>query len=113
MSKLLMPLFVLSILTKHQYVKSFIAPKLSNYGSSLRTTLSISNRISQKHEIKKSMSLLFSTASPNTEELENSIKIKGDEIRVLKSDGISKEELKPHIDELLSLKDKLASLSSL
>ena len=111
MSNLLMSLFVLSILTKHQHVKSFVAPKLSNYGSSLRTTNSIGNRVSQKRDLKKSMSALFSTASPSTEELEKSIKIKGDEIRALKSDGISKEDLKPHIDELLSLKDKLASLS--
>ena len=41
------------------------------------------------------------------EELNEKIKLKGDEIRQLKADGIDKEALAPHISELLALKGKL------
>ena len=107
---------MLSLITKkHQYVTSFIAPKINKYGV-VRSSSSISlnnNRIALSSNLmKKSMTLLFSTNTDTTEgEIEGKIKLKGDEIRELKSNGLSKEELKPHIDELLSLKDKLASLS--
>lgn len=40
-------------------------------------------------------------------ELEEKIKAKGDEIRQLKEDGIDKEALKPHVEELLALKAEL------
>lgn len=41
------------------------------------------------------------------EEVERQIKAKGDEIRKLKEDGIDKESLAPHIQELLALKAQL------
>lgn len=41
------------------------------------------------------------------EELNDKIKGKGDEIRQLKDGGISKEDLAPHISELLALKSQL------
>lgn len=47
---------------------------------------------------------LFST---HGDEIENQIKAKGDEIRQLKADGIDKQALAPHIEELLSLKAQL------
>jgi WHEP-TRS domain/OB-fold nucleic acid binding domain len=52
---------------------------------------------------------LFSTASStvDVEALQSKIKAKGDEIRSLKSAGISKEELLPHIQELQALKAQL------
>jgi len=50
---------------------------------------------------------LFSTAS--IEELNEKIKMKGDEIRQLKINGIDKEALAPHIEELLALKGQLPS----
>jgi OB-fold nucleic acid binding domain len=49
---------------------------------------------------------LFSTAV-DVEALQGKIKAKGDEIRSLKSAGISKEELLPHINELQALKAQL------
>eukprot|EP00591_Stephanopyxis_turris_P000613 CAMPEP_0195509774 /NCGR_PEP_ID=MMETSP0794_2-20130614/2616_1 /TAXON_ID=515487 /ORGANISM="Stephanopyxis turris, Strain CCMP 815" /LENGTH=559 /DNA_ID=CAMNT_0040637071 /DNA_START=262 /DNA_END=1941 /DNA_ORIENTATION=+ len=45
----------------------------------------------------------------NVEELEGKIASKGGEIRDLKAEGISKADLKPHIDELLALKAQLPS----
>lgn len=53
-------------------------------------------------------SALFSTASPvNLEDLKAKIKLKGDEIRSLKADGIDKDSLAPHLEELKALKDQL------
>ena len=40
-------------------------------------------------------------------ELENKVKAKGDEIRSLKENGISKADLAPHVDELKALKAQL------
>lgn len=52
--------------------------------------------------------LCFSTRSPTElDELNERIKIKGDEIRKLKSDGIDKAALAPHIEELMALKAQL------
>ena len=61
-----------------------------------------------------SASRLFASTSSSSssvdvdDELNVQIKLKGDEIRQLKEDGISKEDLAPHIEELLSLKSKLS-----
>jgi hypothetical protein len=49
---------------------------------------------------------LYSTAV-NAEELERKIKVKGDEIRQLKEDGVDKTALAPHVEELLALKAQL------
>lgn len=49
---------------------------------------------------------LYSTAV-SAEELERKIKIKGDEIRRLKEDGVDKMGLAPHVEELLALKAQL------
>lgn len=49
---------------------------------------------------------LYSTAV-DIEEVERKIKIKGDEIRQYKQDGMDKTELAPHIEELLALKSQL------
>lgn len=43
----------------------------------------------------------------NLEEINEKIKLKGDEIRQLKTDGIDKAGLAPHIEELKSLKSQL------
>ncbi|GMI09047.1 hypothetical protein TrVE_jg12375 [Triparma verrucosa] len=51
---------------------------------------------------------LFSTVG----ELEDKIKVKGDEIRQLKETGLSKSDLAPHITELLSLKSSLEDLNN-
>jgi prolyl-tRNA synthetase len=45
-------------------------------------------------------------------ELESKIKAKGDEIRTLKENGISKSDLAPHVDELKALKSQLDPSSS-
>lgn len=50
---------------------------------------------------------MFMSTAVDIEEVERKIKIKGDEIRQLKEDGIAKTELAPHIDELLALKAQL------
>ena len=49
---------------------------------------------------------LFSTTA-DLDEINEKIKIKGDEIRQLKLDGIEKADLAPHIAELLALKAQL------
>jgi hypothetical protein len=46
------------------------------------------------------------TPSQRTE-LESKVKAKGDEIRTLKENGISKLDLAPHVDELKALKSQL------
>lgn len=53
---------------------------------------------------------LFSTTE-EASSVEAQIATKGDEIRSLKENGISKPELGPHIEELLALKAKLAELT--
>ena len=51
---------------------------------------------------------LFSTLSPTElEELQTKIKIKGDEIRQMKANGVEKQDLGPHVEELLALKSQL------
>eukprot|EP00566_Odontella_aurita_P005029 CAMPEP_0113533254 /NCGR_PEP_ID=MMETSP0015_2-20120614/4500_1 /TAXON_ID=2838 /ORGANISM="Odontella" /LENGTH=632 /DNA_ID=CAMNT_0000432281 /DNA_START=167 /DNA_END=2065 /DNA_ORIENTATION=+ /assembly_acc=CAM_ASM_000160 len=54
------------------------------------------------------MSSTASSADVDVAVVEAQIKEKGDEIRKLKEDGISKEDLGPHIAELLALKAKIA-----
>lgn len=61
-------------------------------------------------ENRRELYRLFSTASSSSiEELNKKIKVKGDEIRQLKTDGTDKEALAPHIEELLALKGQLPS----
>ena len=51
---------------------------------------------------------LWSTLSPNElGELNEKIKVKGDEIRLLKANGVDKETLSPYIQELLALKAQI------
>ena len=69
---------------------------------------------------KKSSSFLqmsMSTSSTNIgdiqqDNLETLIQKKGDEIRQMKTDGVDKATLQPHIDELLALKAKLPSTAA-
>jgi Skp family chaperone for outer membrane proteins len=49
----------------------------------------------------------MSSTATSLEELNQKIKSKGDEIRQLKADGIGKEDLAPHVEELLALKAQL------
>lgn len=51
---------------------------------------------------------MSSAADVDVAAVETQIKEKGDEIRTLKEDGISKEDLGPHIAELLALKATIA-----
>eukprot|EP00577_Skeletonema_sp_RCC1716_P025133 CAMPEP_0113411096 /NCGR_PEP_ID=MMETSP0013_2-20120614/22060_1 /TAXON_ID=2843 ORGANISM="Skeletonema costatum, Strain 1716" /NCGR_SAMPLE_ID=MMETSP0013_2 /ASSEMBLY_ACC=CAM_ASM_000158 /LENGTH=112 /DNA_ID=CAMNT_0000297381 /DNA_START=206 /DNA_END=540 /DNA_ORIENTATION=+ /assembly_acc=CAM_ASM_000158 len=56
---------------------------------------------------RRFMSTAASLTDEQKLELEDKIKQKGDEIRTLKDDGISKDDLKPHVAELLELKAQL------
>ena len=56
---------------------------------------------------RRFMSTTASLTDEQKLELEDKIKQKGDEIRTLKDDGISKDDLKPHVAELLELKAQL------
>jgi lysyl-tRNA synthetase class 2 len=49
------------------------------------------------------------SSSINVDELNTKIQAKGDEIRQLKADGIDKQSLAPHIEELLAMKAQLPS----
>jgi beta-glucosidase-like glycosyl hydrolase len=52
--------------------------------------------------------MLFSTASPaELEQLNENIKLKGEEIRQLKADGVDKASIAPRVQELLALKAQL------
>jgi len=51
--------------------------------------------------------LLMSITAADLQDIEQKVKEKGDQIRSLKADGISKEVLAPHIAELLALKAQL------
>lgn len=56
-------------------------------------------------------SVSFNTMATTGEELAALIEAKGQEIRVLKGEGVAKDTLKPHIDELLVLKAKFKSMT--
>ncbi|GKZ00068.1 hypothetical protein MPSEU_000960200 [Mayamaea pseudoterrestris] len=49
----------------------------------------------------------MSTSSTDQDELQEKVRLKGDEIRQLKADGIDKTALAPHVAELVSLKAQL------
>jgi lysyl-tRNA synthetase class 2 len=49
-------------------------------------------------------------STTSVEEIERKVKEKGDQIRQLKADGISKEDLAPYIQELMALKAKLPTV---
>ncbi len=85
--------------------KLAFAPSQPSYFSRRPSILSPKIHWNEKKEICR----LFSTASSSIEELNEKIKVKGDEIRQLKADGIDKEALAPHIEELLALKGQLPS----
>jgi len=58
---------------------------------------------------------LFSTTNNKEEEnvpLSSLIANKGDSIRKMKAEGVSKQDLKPHVDELLALKKRLEEAES-
>ena len=57
---------------------------------------------------KRFMSTTDQLSEEEIKEIEAKIKVKGDEIRQLKADGIDKESLAPHVAELISLKSKVA-----
>ncbi len=65
--------------------------------------------LQRKIDEDKEFCRLFSTTSSSIDELNEKIKVKGDEIRQLKADGIDKEALAPHIEELLALKGQVPS----
>jgi OB-fold nucleic acid binding domain len=56
--------------------------------------------------------LCSTLSSSEVDEINNKIKLKGDEIRQFKENGITKEELAPHIEELKRLKSQLPPASS-
>ncbi|KAL3767127.1 hypothetical protein ACHAWO_003351 [Cyclotella atomus] len=56
---------------------------------------------------RRHMSTAAELSPTQRTELESKIKAKGDEIRTLKENGISKSDLAPHVDELKALKSQL------
>mmetsp|Transcript_16529 Transcript_16529/g.37997 ORF Transcript_16529/g.37997 Transcript_16529/m.37997 type:complete len:711 (+) Transcript_16529:89-2221(+) len=107
---------------RHRAVNAFVGPSLTRHHAATargttttttklaRTSSSIRRTIvaGKKIIINKNNNnnwRLFSTAASS--DLEDKIKVKGDEIRQLKADGIDKAALAPHIEELLALKAQL------
>lgn len=86
------------------YWKSEIVP-CSLLSSSCYNLPVSQKRRDHRMEIGESSRLFATTTS--MEELNEKLKEKGDEIRQLKADGIDKEALAPHIEELLMLKGQL------
>jgi len=91
------------------YWKSEIVP-CSLLSSSHYDLPIFQKRRDHRMKIGESSRLFATTAS--IEELNEKLKEKGDEIRQLKADGIDKEALAPHIEELLTLKGKLPAVQS-
>lgn len=87
-----MALFMAALAAKYQ-VRAFT-------GAGFQRTLYQPTLLSRQRGI-----LFMSTV--NLEEINEKIKLKGDEIRQLKTDGIDKAGLAPHIEELKSLKSQL------
>lgn len=58
---------------------------------------------------RSTRSTLIATRFMSHNDIEEQIKIKGDQIRQLKSDGVDKETLAPYVAELLALKTQLPS----
>mmetsp|Transcript_3299 Transcript_3299/g.9146 ORF Transcript_3299/g.9146 Transcript_3299/m.9146 type:complete len:201 (-) Transcript_3299:1601-2203(-) len=105
---------------RHRAVNAFVGPslirhhaatargttttttKLARTSSSIRRTIVAGKKINNNNNNNWR---LFSTAASS--DLEDKIKVKGDEIRQLKADGIDKAALAPHIEELLALKAQL------
>ena len=109
---------------KHRVVNAFVGSSLTRHptatltrsspsllSSCYRNCKSSSNQFSllRRKPVARNNWRLFSTAasSSSVAELEEKIKVKGDEIRQLKADGIDKAGLGPHIEELLALKAQL------
>ena len=97
--------FALAILVAKHSVMAF-APRKVLCSSSVRscTPFNVSRLVRSK--MLQRIPLYMST-SDDLEDLRQKIKMKGDEIRQLKNDGIAKDELAPHVAELLALKSKL------
>ena len=89
--------------------------RLAAMSSSRRTNVRLVRVSSTHFDNTKTLSRLFmssqvastSLTEEQKSELEEKIKNKGDEIRTLKDNGISKEDLAPHVAELLQLKSQL------
>ncbi len=79
----------------------------------ISTPIAWKNRISSPIGNRPLMSLYMSQTAPSPlsdqekADLETKIKEKGDAIRTMKDNGISKEDLAPHVAELLELKAQL------
>lgn len=99
--------FMAAVLVK-QSTRAFQSPLVRGPMRELSVVGTSNNMVSVWEELRKSntRTLLFST-SVEIEELNEKIKIKGDEIRQLKADGIDKAGLTPHVEELLALKAQL------
>jgi len=102
------------------FTKAFIT---SNYHNRIQNVIrqnsnrigSVTKKIPKNPNFVLLSSLSSSSSSPDIfkkTEIEGEIEKKGNEIRQLKSNGISKSDLKPHVAELLALKEKLSSFDS-
>jgi hypothetical protein len=87
-----MAIFMAALVAKHQ-VRAFT-------GAGFQRTLYQPTLLSRQRGI-----LFMSTV--NLDEINEKIKLKGDEIRQLKTDGVDKAGLAPYIEELKSLKSQL------
>ena len=102
--------FVASTHANTKYDDTRMSSSMSMFISSTsRTAIKRSsfNRQSTRHLSQTSSSTDTLSDESRVVAIETKIKNKGDEIRSLKEKGISKEELAPHLTELLDLKSKL------
>lgn len=104
-----------SKLTSSSYLPSSAKTSRSLFSLSCRRSIiathqrrnNNNNNNSRTHNDESLLRLFASSTTPSIEELNEKIKRKGDEIRQLKANGINKEGLAPHIEELLTLKGQL------
>lgn len=102
--------------SRHRFVNAFVGSSLLRHHTA-KSTRPLPSMLPSGHQSSQfQRSALQRTPVPGNNwrllstvsgEIEEKIKIKGDEIRQLKADGIDKETLAPHIKELLALKAQL------
>jgi hypothetical protein len=99
MARFTMALSMAALVAKHQ-VRAFNSAGFQRTWHQQPTLLS-------RHQRGILFMSSSSSSSVNLDEINEKVKLKGDEIRQLKSDGIDKAGLAPHIEELKSLKSQL------
>ncbi|KAL3799794.1 hypothetical protein HJC23_010444 [Cyclotella cryptica] len=113
--RVIMTSFLLSLLhssSRHTPLRAaaFLTPPLRSRPLSTRAPTPATNACAALSKIRLYSEAVSASGTDRRIALEESIASKGNEIRLLKENGINKEELAPHVAQLLELKSQLAGL---